>query len=106
MEFSKETEKFAFGFATDKLVGNTSVKELHDSNKPEKSTKQEIAEIALTAAAVAGITLFKLKADKKKKSKKKKRRKGFTFLFFCDIIEVVGFIPVSEIPVSQFNTNP
>ena len=73
MEFSKETEKFAFGFATDKLVGNTSVKELHDSNKPEKSTKQEIPEIPLTAAAVAGITLFKLKADKKKKSKKKKR---------------------------------
>lgn len=73
MEFSKETEKFAFGFATDELVGNKSVKELHDAGKPEKSTKQEIAEIALSAAAVVGITLLKMKSDKKKKSKKKKR---------------------------------
>lgn len=72
MEFSKETEKFAFGFGNDKLVGNTSVKELHDASKPQKSTKQEIAEIALSAAAVAGVTLLKLKTSKKKKAKKKK----------------------------------
>ncbi len=75
MEYSKETEKFSFGFGTDKMVGNTSVKELHKAQTTEKSDKQEIAEIVLSAAAVVGVTLLKLKFDKKKnkKSKKKKR---------------------------------
>ncbi len=75
MEFSKETEKFSFGFGTDKMVGNTNVKELHKAQTTEKSNKQEIAEIALSAAAVVGVTLLKLKFGKKKdkKSKKKKR---------------------------------
>ena len=75
MEYSKETENFSFGFGTDKLVGNKNINELHTAKNDDKSDKQEIVEVSLSAAAVVGITLLKIKFSKNKKAKKKKRNK-------------------------------
>lgn len=74
MEYSKETEKFSFGFGIDKAIGNAKVKDIHTAQNSPKSDKQEIAEIALSAGAVIGITLLKLIFGKKKKKSKKKKR--------------------------------
>lgn len=74
MEYSKETEKFSFGFGTDKAIGNAKVTDIHKAQNSPKSDKQEIAEVALSAAAVVGITMLKLIFDKKKKKSKKKKR--------------------------------
>lgn len=72
MEYSKETEKFSYGFGVEK----GKLKELVSSEKSEKTQKQEIAELALSAAAVVGITVLRLKfgKNKDKNSKKKSRR--------------------------------
>lgn len=75
MEYSKETEKFAFGFGTDKAIGKAKVKELHKAESSKKSDKKELAELIVSICAVLGTAVLKLTFRKKKKEKSKKRKK-------------------------------
>lgn len=70
MEYSRETEKFSYGFGVEK----GKIKDIISADKPQKSQKQEIAELALSAAAVVGLTILRMRAGKKKKSSKRKSR--------------------------------
>ena len=77
MEYLKESEKFSFGFGTDKLAGNGSAADAIPEIKP----KRDIQELGLPglilhlAGAVLFVTatvFFGMKKKNKKKSKRKK----------------------------------
>lgn len=70
MEYSRETEKFSYGFGVEK----GKIKDIISADKSQKSQKQEIAELALSAAAVVGLTILRMRAGKKKKNSKRKSR--------------------------------
>ncbi len=77
MEYKKETEKFAVGFGAENGLDDEEIKRIRAAvnKKNEKTAEDELLEAALGIAAVAGVTLFRLKFGSKKSRKRKKAEK-------------------------------
>lgn len=80
MEYSKDGEKFAFGFGTDKLAGAGKISEAvpitdEKSGKKDTSLAGLIVQLAGAVGFVAIKVFFGMKKKNKKKNKKKKARR-------------------------------
>lgn len=79
MEYSKDGEKFAFGFGTDKLAGAGRVSEAvpitdEKSDKKDTSLSGLIVQLAAAVGFVAIKVFFGVKKKNKKKNKKARRK--------------------------------
>ncbi len=74
MEYKKETEKFAVGFGSENALDSEEIKRIKAAaeKKDGKTAKDDLAEALLSIAALAGVTLFRLKFGSKKTRKQKK----------------------------------
>lgn len=69
MEYSKETEKFAFGLCTEKMMGKGRITEITPIKKSEDSDKKELAKLVIGAVTAIGIGIIQVKHRKKAKLK-------------------------------------
>lgn len=77
MEYKKETEKFAVGFGSENGLDDEEIKRIKAAveKKDGRSSGDDLLEAVLGIAALAGVTLFRLKFGSKKSRKQKKAAK-------------------------------
>ncbi|MCM1530234.1 MAG: hypothetical protein NC093_09610 [Alistipes sp.] len=77
MEYKKDTEKFAVGFGSENGLDDEEIKKIKSAveKKDGSSSGEDLLEAVLGIAALAGMTLFKLKFGSKKSRKQKKAEK-------------------------------